>query len=252
MDDFEGRISENRRIAGPYYLLTVELSKPMERVLPGQFVMLRVPGNEVFLRRPFSIYRWSGQSVGIMYRVAGKGTEALSKTPPGERTMVLGPLGNGFRIAERGTHLLVAGGIGIAGVNLLAEKLGERAALLFGCTGKEETTLVDGLPDSLTMVSTLDGSYGFQGNVIDLLSEKLREVPRGNMAIYACGPLGMFRALRSLIEEERLPCQVLMEERMACGLGLCFGCVTKTIDGKEPYKRVCKEGPVFDLWDLSL
>ncbi|MGA2110324.1 MAG: dihydroorotate dehydrogenase electron transfer subunit, partial [Syntrophorhabdales bacterium] len=70
--------------------------------------------------------------------------------------------------------------------------------------------------------------------------------------VFACGPEPMFVSLRDLLKDERIPCQVLLEERMACGLGVCFGCVRKTLDEAEPYKRVCKEGPVFDLWQISL
>jgi dihydroorotate dehydrogenase electron transfer subunit len=72
------------------------------------------------------------------------------------------------------------------------------------------------------------------------------------LQVFACGPEAMFVTLRELLDHERLPCQVLLEERMACGLGICFGCVKKTLDETEPYKRVCKEGPVFDLWQICL
>jgi dihydroorotate dehydrogenase electron transfer subunit len=102
------------------------------------------------------------------------------------------------------------------------------------------------------MVSTLDGSYGFEGNVIALLGGYIESTKGEDRQIFVCGPDGMVRNLRKLIERDRTPCQVLVEERMACGLGLCFGCVIKTVDEKEPYKRVCKEGPVFDLWEILL
>jgi len=146
----------------------------------------------------------------------------------------------------------VAGGIGIAGVLMLAERLGERASVLFGCGTRTEAALAGELAGNTAAICTLDGTHGFCGSVIDLLAKNLQEYHGSSVEIYACGPDGMLLALRALLEKERLPCQVLVEERMACGLGLCFGCAKKTLNEKEPYKRVCKEGPVFDLWELCL
>jgi dihydroorotate dehydrogenase electron transfer subunit len=80
----------------------------------------------------------------------------------------------------------------------------------------------------------------------------LKTICKSNIEVFTCGPENMFVSLRRLLEKMRIPCQASFEERMACGLGLCFGCVKKTLDEKEPYKRVCKEGPVFDLWQVCL
>lgn len=220
--------------------------------MPGQFVMARLPGNEVFLRRPFSICRTRGRDIGIMYKVVGRGTGLLSSICKEEEMLLLGPLGKGFHITEGASHFIVAGGIGLAGVLMLAERLGARARVFFGCGTRTEAALTGEVAGNTTAICTLDGTYGFCGSVIDLLAKNLQEYHKDSVEIYACGPDGMLRALKSLLEKERLPCQVLVEERMACGLGLCFGCTKKTLDEKEPYKRVCKEGPVFDLWELCL
>jgi len=271
MDDIEGRIVSNRIITAGCYGIKIRLSRPMDAPDPGQFVMLRIPGNEVFLRRPFGIYHYRNQMLSIMYKVVGKGTESLARALKNKPVFVLGPLGKGFRISERDKYLIVAGGIGIAGVHTLIERLGKRATLFYGCSKKEEATLINDLARLDPAIATLDGSYGFKGNVVELLGHYLKgmktistpalrgkggqedsSVKSGNVECFACGPDNMLRSLKPLLAEERLPCQALVEERMACGLGLCFGCVKKTIDENEPYKRVCKEGPVFNLWEICL
>jgi dihydroorotate dehydrogenase electron transfer subunit len=251
VDDIEGIISSNRLLAPGYYLLTIRLSKPMERAVPGQFVMLRIPGTEVFLRRPFGIYHYERRLLTLMYKVVGKGTERLGRSLKNEKVFVLGPLGKGFHLQKRDQYVVVAGGIGIAGVHSLIERLKEKAILFFGCATKEEMALIDDLRHLNPAVSTLDGSYGYKGNVVALLNARLPALGE-NLEIFTCGPDAMLKGLRTLIEKERVPCQVLVEERMACGLGLCFGCVIETKDEAEPFRRVCKEGPVFDLWQIRL
>jgi len=252
MDDIEATILKNRNIVSDYYLLKLRLSKPIGKVLPGQFVMLKVPGNEVFLRRPFSVYDHDKNSLTLMYRVVGKGTRVLSNIKKNERTLVLGPLGNAFNVKRADKHIVVAGGIGIAGVHTLIKKLGKKAHIFFGCNTREELPLIADILEFNPMVATLDGSIGFAGNVIELLQGRIEPMMGKDTMIYACGPDGMVKSLRKMLEKHRTPCQVLVEERMACGLGLCFGCVIRTTDDAEPYKRVCKEGPVFDLWKISL
>ncbi len=252
IDDIEGEILENREIIPGYYLLSIALSTPMTGVKPGQFIMLKVPSSDIFLRRPFSIYDYKKQRLSVLYKVVGRGTSRLSRTAAGEKLMTLGPLGNGFTPIDGCQPVLVAGGIGIAGVHFLWSTLKPRKPLLFfGCTNLAETGLLHRLISCKPHISTLDGSSGCKGNVIDLLSQHIGYIKRP-LQVFACGPDGMFASLRNLLSGDRIPCQVLVEERMACGLGLCFGCVRKTADAKDPYKRVCKEGPVFDLWQISL
>lgn len=235
-----------------YHMLTIRLSKPMDPGSPGQFVMLRIPGSEVFLRRPFGIYRYARQVLTLMYRVVGKGTERLSKAVKNETVFVLGPLGKGFHVGKRDRYLVVAGGIGIAGVRTLIGTLKGKTTLLFGCSRKEETAIIEDLRHLNPAVATMDGSEGFKGDVVSLLGRSLAEMKGENIEIFACGPVNMLKSLKGLLDKERQPCQALVEERMACGLGLCFGCVIETNDETEPYKRVCKEGPVFDLWQIRL
>jgi dihydroorotate dehydrogenase electron transfer subunit len=164
----------------------------------------------------------------------------------------LAPLGKGFTVRKRDIYIIVAGGIGIAGVHALIKKLGSRAIVFFGCNNSAELPLMGSTAPINPYISTLDGSYGFQGNVVQLLTKHMKSMKNKDIEVFACGPENMLKGLKKLLEPEQIPCQASFEERMACGLGLCFGCVKKTVDEEEPYKRVCKEGPVFDLWQVCL
>lgn len=252
MDDIPGNIVENTTVAVGFRRLTVRLERPLGGVSPGQFIMLKVPDREIFLRRPFSIYNSRGRTLTVMYRVVGKGTDALGSAPKKAPVMVLGPLGRGFRVRKTGTCLVVAGGIGYAGVRMLLRRLGGRATLFLGVAGKEELRIAGDLEGSRVLTATLDGSEGFAGDVVSLLGKHLDDYREKSPEVFACGPSGMVKSLKALLEAAKVPCQVSVEERMACGMGLCFGCVVETKDETNPYKRVCKEGPVFSLWDLSL
>jgi dihydroorotate dehydrogenase electron transfer subunit len=252
MDDINAKIIENRKIVSNYFSLKLKLSKPMGMIKPGQFIMLKVPDGDVFLRRPFSIYDYSKETITIVYRVVGKGTQSLCEAKKNEKTLVLGPLGNGFSITKKDVYVVIAGGIGVAGVHLLIKSLKDKARLFYGCSSKEELQVVDDIMHFNPAVSTLDGSVGFKGDVVTLFQKQKKVFEGKSVEIFTCGPEGMIKSVRKEIEKLKTPCQVLVEERMACGLGLCFGCAVKTIDEKEPYKRACKEGPVFDLWQISL
>lgn len=253
MDDYGGRVETNAPVGPGYYLMRIGLSKPLGSVEPGQFVMVKLPSADYFLRRPFSVYAHGRRWLSILYRVSGRGTDYLKSLKKGQQLAVLGPLGKGFRVLEDHQPVLVAGGIGMAGIHLLWQRLKERGLCFFGCSTDNELCLLgDGAEKKPAPIcSTLDGSFGFKGNVVQLLASHLPRMERP-LQVFACGPEAMYDALRSLLHSEQTPCQVLLEERMACGLGLCFGCVKKTSDESEPYKRVCLEGPVFDLWQISL
>ena len=246
--DRRGEVKKNQRLGAQCFLLTLKLERPFFDVLPGQFVMIRLYSEEVFLRRPFSIFDLENGELKILYRVTGKGTMIMSRMGGGERVDVLGPLGRGFSLSPA-RPVLVAGGIGIAGLHLIAKRRKE-SVLFFGCERKEELCLLQGI-DVETHVSTMDGSFGYRGDVVSLLSRELKGI-EGPVKIYACGPKGMMRALSLLLAGTETPCEALFEERMACGMGLCFGCAIETKDERDPLKRVCKDGPVFDLWEIVL
>lgn len=215
---------------------------------PGQFVMVRV--NEGFvplLRRPFAIFNLEGSILEISYKVVGRGTQLLSSKSPDEVLDIIGPFGKGFSIQRNKKALVVAGGIGIASVFYLLKKI-KRPRLLYGARNKNELAFLDNLrknyPDLL--ISTDDGSYGKMGLITSYLTEKILT---GVDIIYACGPIQMLKKVASISREFNIDCQVSLEAKMACGFGVCLGCVlpARNTGGEEiDYVRVCSEGPVFD------
>jgi len=208
---------------------------------PGQFVNLRVENG--FLRRPISVCDRDGETLTLLYRVVGRGTEWLGGLRPGAELDALTGLGNGFELSAGGAApLLVGGGIGAAPLFWLARELRARGADVCAVLGFRTGTEVfyeeafRALGCRVTVV-TEDGARGVRGLVTDAL-------PEGCSGLYACGPLPMLRALR---RATALPGQFSLEERMGCGFGACMGCTCQTTDGA---KRVCREGPVFRREEL--
>ncbi|UCD34488.1 MAG: dihydroorotate dehydrogenase electron transfer subunit [Nitrospiraceae bacterium] len=248
---FTVSVTENRQLIENHFLLTLHPRKKIRRPEPGTFFMLSVDsGLDPLLKRPLSVHRWLGSDFQLLYRVAGKGTAILSRRKPGDILEVIGPLGNGFPLKQspKGA-VLVAGGIGIAPVFALAEKLSSQRPLLFyGARTKQEVLCLDGLKrlGVQAVISTDDGSLGTKGSVINVLTQVASENPdmlRGQ-TFYACGPEPMLTALSGFAVQRGMKGYAALEERMACGIGTCLGCVVNTTGG---YKRVCKEGPVFAL-----
>ncbi len=219
---------------------------------PGHFVMLRVSDNlDPLLARPFGISSViAKRSIELYYRVVGRGTGLLAAVEPGSTLALLGPLGNGFPVPEKGTTpLLVAGGSGFPPLLYVAARYGKRARLFVGSRDKECLPPVSAMKDFRSRVeavhyATEDGSHGTCGFVTDALVRYLTGASRDERpVIYACGPPAMLAAVSRLAAEHAVPCYVSMEERMACGLGVCMGCSVPVRSGG--YKRACKEGPVF-------
>ena len=232
-------------------------------VRPGQFVSLFVPGGRNLLPRPLSVAGADPERgiIRIVFRIAGEGTLYFSKLSAGDGVDVMGPLGNGFPLeAAKGKRLALAGGgIGIPPLLFCAD------AMVGAEDGPSETVFAAGYRDSGTylldelerssrvIVTTDDGSLGIKGNVTDAL-RSLEEQPE---VIFACGPKPMLRAVRDYAKSVGAACYISMEEHMACGVGVCLGCVTATAD-EDPHSmvkntRICADGPVFEasLLDLS-
>jgi len=219
--------------------------------LPGQFVEVQVSeSGSPLLRRPFGVHAVNQKkhAVDILYEVRGKGTQALSEKKPGDICDILGPLGNGFSIRTKHYPIFVAGGMGVAPLVYLAEKISVASSpgivLIGGKTRKQ--ILCKKEFEKLgydVLISTDDGSLGFKGYVTDLLKRELSTLGYGPLTIYACGPKPMLKEVSRIALEKNIPAQLSLEEHMACGIGACLGCVVKTPGG---YKRVCKDGPVFD------
>jgi dihydroorotate dehydrogenase electron transfer subunit len=258
MHQVQAEIVENIK-SGPYMLMKLRAPGIAANARPGQFVMLQAgPSPDPLLRRPFSLHdvwfekRKAKQPAGILllYHVAGRGTGLISEMPAGESVSIVGPLGNGFSECNTKRALLVAGGIGIAPMRFLADRLnsaGCRVTLMLGARTKRLLYTRDFDSASEIILTTDDGSEGMKGPVTGALEASLDEDSK-NVTVYAAGPMPMLRKVASLAKLYNTPCELTLEARMACGIGACYGCVVKAIgkDGEPAYLRVCKEGPVFD------
>jgi dihydroorotate dehydrogenase electron transfer subunit len=198
----------------------------------------------------------------------GKGTEILASRRPGQEIDLLGPLGKGFSIPfDPGSVLLVAGGMGVAPLRALAARLcslpqgsgaqdhgadlGAKVTAIIGGKGSRDILCAEELRRLGTevQVSTEDGSLGRRGLATDLVGEHLSKPASTNdlpSIIYACGPRPMLAKVAQMASAAQIPCQVSLEEYMACGIGACMGCVVKTRAEGIPYQLVCKDGPVFE------
>jgi dihydroorotate dehydrogenase electron transfer subunit len=220
---------------------------------PGQFVMLSIPGTVTFLRRPFGIAHLKGGLAEICYKVVGKGTRALSQAPVGTAINVLGPCGRGYALPVKSeTAVLVAGGYGIAPLCGLAHHLRQdkrTVRLYYGGKRKGDLFCLDELRQMGVdlRLTTEDGSIGEKGLVTGLLERELSSIEKP--ALFACGPKGLVEAVAGLGLASNLPTQVSMDTYMACGLGVCLGCVCQNAEGE--YVRVCREGPVFEARELD-
>jgi dihydroorotate dehydrogenase electron transfer subunit len=255
-----------RRREGAYWLLSFSSPEIAERARPGQFVNLAVGAQGALLRRPFSIARVSRQgafagTVDVVFDAHGPGTEWLTTVEPHDLIDVVGPLGSPFPLPQRKVAcLLVGGGYGAAPLFYLAEELtrqGLRVDMIVGAASQERifnAIEAKRLTASVTF-TTEDGSYGEHGRVTDVLEQVVGSCRSG--VVYACGPNPMLRAVSERCQELELPVQVAVEERMACGIGVCFTCVlpVRLKDGSVRMKRSCLDGPVFNgakvAWDQS-
>ena len=204
---------------------------------PGQFVQLKLPG--FYLRRPISVCDWDGDSLTLVYKVVGQGTEAMTGLRPGETLDLLTGLGNGFDVNACGQRpLLVGGGVGLPPMIGLCRELlacGKRPTVLAGFNTAAEVFLRDAVEQlgAPFVLATMDGSAGVKGLVTDAMASLDFD------SVCACGPEPMLRAVYLAAE---VPGQFSFEERMGCGFGACMGCSCKTKYGS---KRICKDGPVL-------
>ena len=243
-------VAANERF-GPYRLLRV--LDPGGECAPGQFAMLaaeqRWGGGEderPFLARALSIARHTGEEAHFLLEDVGPGTRRLCELRAGERVLAVGPLGRGFSAPGEGRRpLLVGGGVGIAPLVILQDRLGGGARSLLGFRDGERARSAELIPGA--RVATDDGSVGHHGTVVELLERELEEDPSAE--VFACGPGAMLEGVRASCERRRVPAQLALEAPMACGFGACFGCVVPARDGR--YLRVCVDGPVIAAHELD-
>jgi len=264
-------ISKNQVIAPGYFLMEIESPEIAGEAEPGQFVMIKTrDGLEPLLRRPLSLHRISSTSIELLYQVIGKGTRSLSRTRPGEFLDLLGPLGKPFPLpkSNSGSTLLVAGGMGIAPILALAEKIAKRSKLppkinihqrnktklilLYGAKTKTHLVRIQNFQKLGVEVKTVteDGSAGRKGLATNLLRESLVSSPGQISAVYACGPRPMLKSVARIMKNKKIPLYLSLEEMMACGMGACLGCSVRAKGKEIHYLRVCQDGPVFLAEDI--
>lgn len=249
-------VISNRPVDALSKVYQMELSGCSEEQRPGQFVNIELDG--LFLRRPISVCDWKDGVLTLLYKLVGKGTALMATLQPGARLDVLCSLGNGFDIdiPALTRPLLVGGGIGTAPLYLLARRLKERGVsptVILGFNTASEIIYEKEFKalGLRTLVTTVDGSYGTPGFVTDALPLLASAAAPSSVGAcgydycFACGPMPMLRALAPKLAS---PAQFSLEERMGCGTGICMGCTCPQLTGT---KRICKDGPVFRLDEIS-
>ena len=245
-------VLEQRILAEGVYSMWLSTSIAKEAV-PGQFVSLYCEEHSRLLPRPISICEIDKKSsaIRLVYRLAGEGTKEFSALQTDDEVKVLGPLGNGFPL--EGEHpIVIGGGIGVPPMLELAKSLSAKATIVLGYRD-EQLFLKEQFEDyGQVEIATDNGAVGVHGTVVDVLEQKQIT---GDV-IYACGPKPMLAAVKRYAMEHEIKCYVSMEERMACGIGACLGCVcqTKEEDAHSHVHntRVCKDGPVFLAEEVEL
>jgi len=248
MRQVEASILNVRKLGARYVLHTYGAPSIAQEAQPGQFVHIRVTDAvHPILRRPFSICSAGKGTIDVLIKVVGEGTEILSSKKSGDILDIIGPLGRPFRMEEK-PALLVAGGIGVAPLYFLAQKLkmtGKDILFLYGARTKDDLVLKDeiySLANKSTFV-TEDGSIGMKGIVTSFLDADILK----GCAIYACGPDAMLSAVQKKLRALGKTAQFSLENHMGCGVGACQGCVVETVNG---YRRVCIDGPIFMSSDI--
>ncbi|MCL2198098.1 MAG: dihydroorotate dehydrogenase electron transfer subunit [Defluviitaleaceae bacterium] len=244
----EAEIRDNHCISPDIYAMKIIAPDAAKNAKSGQFIMVYLDKGELLLPRPISIYDANDDEIEIIYQVVGKGTKALSQMQPQQEIKILAPLGNGFTIApDTKKAALVGGGIGTPPLYYLAKTLAQAkisADIYLGfrttpILAEEFRALNNGEVHIALENGTDDNAH--KGFITDLIASQNYD------QIFSCGPEPMLRALAALTARTSTPTQVSMEQRMACGIGTCVGCVIKA--GAQ-YTRVCCEGPVFDAKEV--
>ena len=253
MHDETVTILENHKVTPEYYKISFRSKRLSRGVQAGKFMQIKIrPGGDPFLRRPFSYYRVEGDQIEILYEILGRGTELLAQLERGDPLRVMGPLGREFsrEIGER-KRILVGGGVGVPPLVFLAERSG-CYRFFIGTKSQREV-----LPSreirkfrARVFYSTEDGSYGKKGLVTELL-EELLEREKGDSDRYfiqTCGPNRMMERVMKIADHYGVAGEASWDERMACGVGVCLGCMVWTHRGWTPS---CTEGPVFRFDEMA-
>jgi dihydroorotate dehydrogenase electron transfer subunit len=252
----QGTVESNDPVAKDTWRLSIRSTEVLPTSQAGQFVMLRLPHrSDPLLGRPLALYQAEPHRIEVVYLMVGKMTRRLSEVKPGDSLELWMPLGNGFPKNEVQHTIVVAGGIGQTPFLMYCQKRQEqdRISLLYGArTAARITCMDDFLQAGIEpMIATDDGSEGYHGQVTGLLEKVYRSDE--STQLLCCGPLPMLRSAFLTAQKWGLSCFVSLETPMACGLGICFGCVVpywSDADSDWDYRRTCIDGPVFDAYKL--
>jgi len=268
------RVVHNNEIVPNIYDMSIDVGEMVKHINPGQFVNLYVKGGIHLLPRPISICEVNKKekTIRVIYAVVGEGTKILSSRQKRDSIEVLGPLGKGFEISKgKGNILIVGGGVGTPPLLELAKKLkeiyGEKVKLTIVLGFKNDIFLVDEFKNyGDVYIATDSGRQGYKGNVIEMIEDKLLPYIDTIDYLYSCGPTPMLKGLQKFNIKHSIKGEFSLEERMGCGFGACVGCVipirnsvnkdsinlTKETmkDNDYIYKKVCKDGPVFDCLEV--
>ena len=253
----EGKVISQEEISKGIFSLWIK-NKGAAYANAGQFVGVYPKSKDTLLMRPISICETDEKEskMRLVYRVSGKGTKEFSELKEGDNVKLLANLGNGFPVDEvKGKCIvLMGGGIGIPPMLGVAKALkGEDVNAFLGYRDRDMFLYEDFMSACKVYIATEDGSVGVKGNVIDALKASTGLKPD---VIMACGPMPMLRAIKKYAEENNIKAYISLEERMACGIGACLGCVCKTVkkDGHSHVNntRICTEGPVFDAEEVDI
>jgi dihydroorotate dehydrogenase electron transfer subunit len=250
--DFE--VSSNHHLTDDYFVLELKCPVPLPEIYAGQFAEVLISNSTTtYLRRPFSIYdvNYQKNEISLLIKAIGDGTRALYKMKEGSSLNLIYPLGNSFSLPDGENALLIGGGVGIAPMLILARQLvekGYKPDILIGGRSSADILEVEKYHAlGNVFITTDDGSLGEKGMVTQ------HSIFQGNVSkysiIYACGPDPMMKAVARLAASNEIPCEISLENTMACGMGACLCCVVETVDGN---KTTCIEGPVFNTNKLKL
>jgi dihydroorotate dehydrogenase electron transfer subunit len=270
------RVVENVQVARDTFRVRFECPSIAARIIPGQFLMLRLAGmSDPLLGRPLALYDVVRDASGVpwaidvVYLVLGRMTSRLAEFCAGSELDIWGPLGNGFPAITTDQLIMVAGGIGQTPFLAVGQEYSGRRAYgtarataaakrITLCYGVRSADYLAGVDDFRAAgidvrLSSDDGSVGRRGFVTEVLREVLDQTSADERLVMCCGPEPMMHAVAKIYRERKTQCLVSLETPMACGIGICFSCVTKVRqpDGGWDYKRTCVEGPIFDAQKIE-
>ena len=255
-----GEILLNKKYGDNLYKIEIFSPYICRNALPGQFVNVRCSYDDILdplLRRPFSIYEIDAKFnvFSILYLTRGKGTNFITRLKKGEFLNFIGPLGESLKIEKHiKNYFLVGGGIGIAPLYIIAKTLVDTEKNVIFIAGFKDYNFYNWEKDLVKILRnyrlfTEDGSFGEKGSPVNYIKDNIKEFLDYNFI--CCGPKEMLRALQAIFMQYRINATAIIEEIIACGIGVCMGCVVKIKNENGIlYKRVCKDGPAFNMMEV--